>query len=246
MEAPRPPQISVSGRIVIEGQLSEPSSGGPQNVPAPAPPSLWWKFWKGPPDTVLAKASVLTTIATIVLAGGTLGLAWVSLSQLFAFDSEATIRLRSYISIVATHTPIELGKPVIFTVVIQASGQTPAFDVVAQRGGARPFPYPLPSSMQFKDYEITDFQNLPNKVTLSPGNTISILNKTDIITKPSYDAINIQNTDRIYMWGRVTYRDVFRCRRWLNYCFVTNDTIEQTDICAQHNDPEGEPQVCPK
>jgi hypothetical protein len=175
METPQPPQVSVSGHIVIEGQLSAPGSASSERAPAPPLPP-WRRFWKGPPETVLARASVLTTVATAVLAAGTIGLAFVSLSQLHAFDSEATVRLRSYISIAATHTPVEVEKSVIFTVVVQASGQTPAFDVIAQRGGARPMPYPLPPSTQFQDQEIVSFQNLPNKVALSPGNTVTIVN----------------------------------------------------------------------
>ena len=41
----------------------------------PAPP--WWKFWRGPPETVLAKATVLLAIATALLAGIAAGQAWI-------------------------------------------------------------------------------------------------------------------------------------------------------------------------
>jgi hypothetical protein len=245
METPQPLQISVSGRIVVEGQLSAPSSATFETAPTP-PSQPGWKFWSRKPQTVLARTSVIACLATIALAAGTIGLACVSLSQLHAFDSEATVRLRSYLSIVASRTSIEVAKPVSFTLVIQASGQTPAFDVIAQRGGARPVPYPFPPGTQFQDNEIVNFQNLPNKVSLSPGSTVSILNETEAITQTTYDAIKVQKTDRIYTWGRVTYHDVFGCRRWLNYCFITNDTTAQTDLCAQHNDQEGEPQACPR
>lgn len=193
MQTSQPQQISVSGRIVVEGQLSAPSSATLET--APTPPSLpqpWWKLWSGPPETVLARTSVIASLATIVLAAGTIGLACVSLSQLHAFDSEATVRLRAYISIVANHTPIEVGKSVTFTILIQASGQTPAFDVIAQRGGARSMPYPFPPGTQFRDTEIVNFQNQPNKVSLSPGNTVSIVNETESITQPIYDAIKTQ------------------------------------------------------
>ena len=107
-------------------------------------------------------------------------------------------------------------------------------------------PYPIPPGTQFIDQQIVNFQNLPNKVSLSPENSVSILNETDTLNQTIYDTIKTQKTVRIYTWGRVTYHDVFGCRRWLNYCFITNDTPDQTDLCAQHNDPEGEPQACPK
>lgn len=76
METPQPPQVSVSGRIVIEGQLPAPSSASSENAPAPPSPP-WWKFWRGSPETVLAKATVLLAIATGFLAGIALGQAWI-------------------------------------------------------------------------------------------------------------------------------------------------------------------------
>jgi hypothetical protein len=68
MESPQPPRVSVSGHIVIEGQLTAPSSASPQNVPAtPLPP--WWQFWRGKPETVLARATAVLAVTTIILAG---------------------------------------------------------------------------------------------------------------------------------------------------------------------------------
>src|ERR1700720_3080413 len=81
METPQPRQMSVSGRLVIEGQLPAPSSAGSENAPAPPSPP-WWKFWRGPPETVLAKISGIASLATVVLAAGTVGLALVSYCQL--------------------------------------------------------------------------------------------------------------------------------------------------------------------
>jgi hypothetical protein len=74
MQTPQPPQVSVSGRIVIEGQL--PASGAnPENPPPP-----WWKFWQGPPESVLARATVLLAIATLVLAVIAFWQAWILLT----------------------------------------------------------------------------------------------------------------------------------------------------------------------
>jgi hypothetical protein len=36
--------------------------------PSPTPAVRWWKFWRGPPETVLARATVLLAVATLILA----------------------------------------------------------------------------------------------------------------------------------------------------------------------------------
>ena len=66
MQTSQPPSLSASGRIVIEGELPTASAASPENTPAqPLPP--WWKFWKFPPETVLARATVLLAVATLML-----------------------------------------------------------------------------------------------------------------------------------------------------------------------------------
>jgi hypothetical protein len=69
METSQPQQISVSGRIVVEGQLPPPSSATLETAPTPpSQPQPWWKFWKRPPEIVLAIATVILAVATIILA----------------------------------------------------------------------------------------------------------------------------------------------------------------------------------
>jgi hypothetical protein len=65
-EHPQPPQVSVSGRIVIEGQL--PASSVAEAEIAPKPPSPWWKLWSWPNERVAAWATVVLAVATIILA----------------------------------------------------------------------------------------------------------------------------------------------------------------------------------
>jgi hypothetical protein len=95
----------------------------------------------------------ITSPATLMLAVGTLGLVVIRYEemidthnnadrQLHAFQSEARIRLRSYLSVAASRTPLELGKRVTATVLIQTSGQTPALDVQADENNERPYPWP--------------------------------------------------------------------------------------------------------
>jgi MFS superfamily sulfate permease-like transporter len=67
MESPQPQQISVSGHIAIEGQQPAPNSTSLENAPA-SPSQPWWRFWRKPPEIVLAIATVILAIVTIVLA----------------------------------------------------------------------------------------------------------------------------------------------------------------------------------
>jgi hypothetical protein len=63
VETPQPPQVSVSGSIIIEGHLTAPSSPSLEVAPA-IPPPLWWKFWQRWRDF-----HKVTAYATLLLAG---------------------------------------------------------------------------------------------------------------------------------------------------------------------------------
>jgi hypothetical protein len=85
METPQPPQVSVSGRIIVEGHLPvSSSSASPENAPAPPPPPSW-KWWRWPS----APVSVIASLATVILAAATALLALVSYWQLT--DSHAAL-----------------------------------------------------------------------------------------------------------------------------------------------------------
>ncbi|HET7888503.1 MAG TPA: hypothetical protein VFL62_19950 [Bradyrhizobium sp.] len=73
MKTSQPPQVSISGRILIEGQI--PASGAsPENTP-PSPSPPWWE--------------TLTARATFMLALGTVALAIVSLVALLVTHADA-------------------------------------------------------------------------------------------------------------------------------------------------------------
>jgi hypothetical protein len=54
---PSPPLLAPTG---------EKTMPDPAHVPLPPP---WWKFWQGPSESVLARATVFLAVATIILAG---------------------------------------------------------------------------------------------------------------------------------------------------------------------------------
>ncbi len=106
METPRPPQVSISGSIVVEGQLTAPDSPTVETAPLP-PPAARWKFlcrWKDF-QKVTAYATLLLATGTVVLAGGTIWLACLSQRQLKEFRGQELRELRAYVS--ASLTPIK-------------------------------------------------------------------------------------------------------------------------------------------
>jgi hypothetical protein len=66
METPQPPQVSASGRILIEGQL--PASGASPENPPPPPSPPWWRFWRDTPEALTAKATLVLALGTVALA----------------------------------------------------------------------------------------------------------------------------------------------------------------------------------
>jgi hypothetical protein len=198
----------------------------------------------------------ITSLATLMLAVGTLGLVVITYEemidshsnadhQLRAFQNEARIRLRSYLSITASRTPLELGKQVTASVLIQASGQTPALDVQADEyNEVRAYPWPKGQPL----IPTKPAEGEASRVSLSPGNAVNIVSRLEIV-QPLFDAITKQKTVRFWMWGKINYHDVFGCHRSQTFCFTVNDTNgsnpPEINICAEHNDPEGDPGACP-
>jgi len=80
LETTQLPQVSVSGRIVIEGQLPASVGANPENAPAPPSPARW-RFWRWPPESVLAAATVVLAVATFFPAAFTLALVHVASNQ---------------------------------------------------------------------------------------------------------------------------------------------------------------------
>jgi hypothetical protein len=69
METPQPPQVSVSGSIVIQGHLTAPTPPIVAESSPPVPPSPpWWNIFRWRAERVLAGATVMLAIATLVLA----------------------------------------------------------------------------------------------------------------------------------------------------------------------------------
>jgi hypothetical protein len=136
METPHPPQVSVSGRILIEGQLPVSSSASPESTVAqPAPP--WWKFWRGAPEKVMAKATVALAVGTAMLAVGTVALAIFSLIQIFDFRDQESRRLRAYVFVTKSDLwDIGSDKHITAMLELKNFGSTPRISI-ATKGNHR-------------------------------------------------------------------------------------------------------------
>ena len=78
METSQPPQVSVSGHILIEGPLLA-SNASPENPPPPPSPPRW---------------EALTAQATLALALGTVALAIVSLIALLVTHADTRVLIK--------------------------------------------------------------------------------------------------------------------------------------------------------
>ena len=159
-------------------------------------------------------------------------------------EIEARIRLRAYLSIAATRSPLVVGRPLVGTVIVQSGGQTPAMDVKGYgHSGVKPL------LLKTGDIIIDAPGKEANSISLNPGNTISQISTSAPIDQFNFDLLRNGQTYRFYLWGWVGYRDVFGCHRWQNYCFRVNDSNASNpadiDPCTKYNEAEGPPGECP-
>jgi hypothetical protein len=249
METPQPPQVSVSGRIVIEGHL--PASSGPSSETAPAPPSPpWWKFWRGAPEKVMAKATVALAVGTAMLALGTIALAIFSLIQIFVSRDTEERQLRAYVYVKPPPFGIMgvvAGSMPYATIAFRNSGQTPAYNL--RMGGNIGFgQYPLLPNQKFIDGPYGGELFLNPEAETTTGGRVAQRNdvtpeekQKNMVTQPELDSILNGETHRLYLFGDVTYKDAFGHKRHSEYCFAyfgAGPTLTAMDYCDRHNEQD--------
>jgi hypothetical protein len=234
MENPQPPQISVSGHIVIEGQLPAPSSASSEKTPAPPPAPPWWKFWQRS-SPWWGEHQRLTAHATLLLAVSTVALATFSLIQISDFRDQERRQLRAYIGVAIgqiekfTATTLVEG-----SIIVKNFGQTPAYNIIDTGAAIVPAQFPFIGSLR----ELL-------KSNMIPAHAFALLNPTqdlliNIVSKRLYtddeiSKINDGREWRLYLLGKITYRDAFGEDHYTNFCFdysaETIRTKQGVDIC---------------
>jgi hypothetical protein len=98
METSQPPQVSVSGSIVIQGHLTAPSTPTVQNASLLSPSSRWkfWQRWKDP-HKVTAYGTLSLAAFTALLALGTIALAILSRCQISDLRDQFEVAQRPYV-----------------------------------------------------------------------------------------------------------------------------------------------------
>ena len=64
---------------------------------------------------------------------------------------------------------------------------------------------------------------IQTKTTLNPGTFTTLPVTAVALNQANFDAIKNQRTNRLYIWGKMNYTDVFGCKRWFTYCLTIND-----------------------
>ncbi len=158
-------------------------------------------------------------------------------------DSEIK-RLRAYVlldtdKIFETLT-VAVGKEPEFTLRVKNVGQTPAYKLGVVRGAASG-PWPLPSDTDLTIKSSGEARDIspPGDVTLWGTNADS---KGKTVSQSDFDAFKA-GTLRFYIFGRITYRDIYDIDRYSNFCL---SIVPPTDPkaaaglgiqrCARHND----------
>jgi hypothetical protein len=201
---PAPPQISVSGRIVIEGELSPPRSAAPETaLPLSSPP--WWKAWTWPPEKLLARATALLALATFSLAS----IAWI---QLLHNDDTAKRQLRAYISVDGA-TVSRFGDTVVppeAHVIFKNSGQTPAYEV---RGWIAIKMAEFPFNGTFEEFGTLQ----PFSSVIGSGGSVHGIGATKrSLSNDENKSVN-DGTGAIFVWGELTYQDAFKAPHYTRF-----------------------------
>ena len=130
----------------------------------------------------------------------------------------------------------------------QAAGQTPAIEVIGWVASGTA-PYPMSDSLILPDKESVNPALIQTKTTLNPGTFTTLPVTAVALNQANFDAIKNQRTNRLYIWGKMNYTDVFGCKRWFTYCLTINDLTSpppRGETCPRYSDMEGPAGECLK
>ncbi len=117
-------------------------------------------------------------------------------------------------------------------------GVTPAYEAIHKTGMQVGY-YPLAKNFE---YPIQELATPPNPITIYPGafDLAGIqVESLRALTQDEIASIQDGKTKRLYVWGTLTYKDVFREPHYTNFClgfYNLTPTQVQREPCNEHND----------
>jgi hypothetical protein len=178
-------------------------------------------------DKATVIAAIIAAICTGAAASFTGYQAWIA-------KDTAKRQLRAYISVPEAYVKYARnGARPDGWIAISNAGQTPAYQVQLD-SETRILDYPLITSFTFLTNHHYEIGNLGPQSKLSP----SQIGDEDL---PADEFAELKNGQRrIFLYGTITYKDVFKKQHYTNYClnFVMDNPVG--NFCDTHNDSDEE------
>lgn len=254
MESPHSRQISVSGRLVIEGQLPDPRSApSSENASVPPLPPRWTyrfarvclKYLKSSLEIAgiaIALALVILTLLTLKQIKRQADLAQKQLTEsiaLFRTDERAWMGF----SFMGGNLGLTIGQSFLVPTELLNSGKTPARQImgdivvrVIAKGETLDFDYtPGHGNTAYQINAGTIFPN--GTIKESFEGLVHGRKEALILTKPILDDI-IGLRAFIVVYGDITYIDIFGASHWTHYCRYVTAPALISEQCTKYNDTD--------
>jgi hypothetical protein len=230
--------LKPSAAPPAEASAAPASESGKPVEGSPAPPP-WWKFWRGPPETVLARATVFLAIATILLAiiaaiqayilattdastrivaeaaqsaAGTAKATLEASARSFRQEQRAYLWASSFNMVNPPVCQIPGGTRICAEVHIVNSGRTPAIGVHIHRY----------ATFGAKAESVVKAMTIPSYTSPSGDMLGSVGDKwgtaaTDVVDEATPSSI-VNGAISIYVYGVVQYYDIFKEYHETGFC----------------------------
>jgi hypothetical protein len=204
------------------------------------------EFWRWLFNNLTELTGMLTLIFTLVLAGATIML-WLATRDLVVDAKDTAQRqLRAYLYIAANDLGLINNPDGSSTVTIKPSlkvfGLTPATSIVPVW---HVMTVPVPGSMTISSPNLTPESVLEavhdvSNLVENPSQDMALLGKGIKLEKDDIEAIK-QKHKMLFVYGTISYDDVFGVTRWTNFCWIMdwNDIITNNfNLCPIYNDAD--------
>jgi len=127
---------------------------------------------------------------------------------------------------------VSIDKQAAAVITFVNGGNTPAYQFeISVNSGFRdgPIPSPMPPLVLPKTAEFS-------KAIIAPHGTVNSFHTNDRIITPDDLKLITNKTVRFYIWGILTYEDIFKRQRWTTFCLVHRLGTNNFDPCQNNNE----------